>query len=150
MDALVQNGKTTREVLVARWADIGDKVVALAAEFPEERYEFRPVPEARSFGDQLRHVAFWNDYVGKTIRGEAASGDANELPRAAFPDKAAVVRAVRDSFDGVGAQLRGGKTAPGADDLDSLVSFIEHGGEHYGQLVVYYRLNGLVPPASRT
>jgi len=33
--------------------------------------------------------------------------------------------------------------------LDTLVSFIEHGGEHYGQLVMYYRLNGLVPPASR-
>jgi hypothetical protein len=146
----VQNGKTTRDVLAARWADIGDKVVALAEEFPAERYEYRPVPEVRSFGEQLRHVAFWNDYVGKTIRGEAASGDANELPREAYPDKQAVVRAVRESFDGVGAQLRAAEAAPGSGDLDSLVSFIEHGGEHYGQLVVYYRLSGLVPPASRT
>lgn len=144
-----QNGKAAKDVLIARWSEIGDKVVALAEEFPAERYDFTPVEGVRTFGDQLRHVAFWNAYVGKTLRREEADGAANELPREEFASKDAVVRALRGSFDEVGEALAGGKAAPDATDLDSLVSFIQHGGEHYGQLVVYYRLAGLVPPASR-
>ena len=144
-----QNGKATRDVLIARWSEIGDKVVALAEEFPAERYDFTPVAGVRAFGDQLRHVAFWNAYVGKTLRREEADGSANELPREEFASKESVVSALRGSFDEVGAALAQGEATPEAADLDSLVSFIEHGGEHYGQLVVYYRLAGLVPPASR-
>ncbi len=53
------------------------------------------------------------------------------------------------ALDDVGAALAQGEATPETADLDSLVGFIEHGGEHYGQLVVYYRLAGLVPPASR-
>ena len=34
-------------------------------------------------------------------------------------------------------------------DVDLAYGLIEHSGEHYGQIVVYYRLNGLVPPESR-
>jgi len=144
-----QNGKATRDVLIARWSEIGDKVVALAEEFPAERYEVSPVEGVRTFGDQLRHVAFWNAYVGKTLRREEADGAANELPREEYAGKDAVVRALRGSFDEVGEALAAGKTTPETADLDSLVSFIQHGAEHYGQLVVYYRLSGLVPPASR-
>jgi len=143
------NGKATRDVLAARWSEVGDKVVALAAEFPAAEYEFRPVDGVRSFGEQLRHVAFWNEYVAKTLRGEEADGSANELSRESAPTKDAVVSALRASFDGVGRQIAGGAPHTAVGDVDSLVSFIEHGGEHYGQLVVYYRLNGLVPPASR-
>lgn len=144
-----QNGKVTKDVLIARWSEIGDKVVALAEEFPAERYDFTPVEGVRTFGDQLRHVAFWNAYVGKTLRREEADGSANELPRDGYATKEAVVRALRGSFDEVSAELARGDTTPETADLDSLVSFIQHGGEHYGQLVVYYRLAGLVPPASR-
>jgi hypothetical protein len=52
-----------RDVLVTRWSEIGDKMVKLAEEFPDEHFDTRPVPEVRSFGDQIRHVAFWNRYV---------------------------------------------------------------------------------------
>lgn len=144
------NGNAMWEVLGARWADVGGKVVALAEEFPEREYEFRPVDGVRSFAEQLRHVAFWNAYVAKTLRGEEADGSANELDAASVPNKDAVVRALRQSFDEVGAALHNGGSAPQPSELDSLVSFIEHGGEHYGQLVLYYRLKGLVPPASRS
>ena len=92
-----QNGKATKDVLIARWAEMGDKEVARAEEFPAERYEVSPVEGVRSFGDQLRHVAFWNAYVGKTLRREEADGTANELPREQFASKDAVVRALRGS-----------------------------------------------------
>ena len=43
---------TYRDVLLKQWTDIGEKVVKMAEEFPEDKYEFRPVPGVRTFGDQ--------------------------------------------------------------------------------------------------
>ena len=140
---------TTRDVLLKHWGEIGEKVVQLAEQFPEEKYEFRPAPGVRTFGDQLRHVAFWNGYVAKSARGEKADGKLNELPKAQYATKAAVVKALKDSLAEATAQLKQGPATPTAKLTDLWVSFTEHSGEHYGQLVVYYRLNGIVPPASR-
>jgi uncharacterized damage-inducible protein DinB len=139
----------TRDVLVTRWSEIGDKMVKLAEEFPEDRYDARPVPEVRSFADQIRHVAFWNRYVQKTLRREEADGKANELPRASYPSKAKLVKVLRSTFDDVAREFAAMNGSASKADADTMVSFIEHGGEHYGQLVVYARLNGVVPPASQ-
>ena len=139
----------TRDMLVTRWSEIGDKIVKLAEEFPEDRYEAKPVPEIRSFADQLRHVAFWNRYVQKTLRREEADGQANELPQASYPTKSKLVKVLRSTFDDVAKEFRAMNGKANSTDEDTMVSFIEHGGEHYGQLVVYARLNGVVPPASR-
>lgn len=138
-----------RDVLITRWSEIGDKIVKLAEEFPEAKYDARPVAEVRSFADQLRHVAFWNRYVQKTLRREEADGQANELPRATYPTKAKVVKALRSSFDEVAKEFGAMNGKSSSTDADTMVSFIEHSGEHYGQLVVYARLNGVVPPASQ-
>jgi uncharacterized damage-inducible protein DinB len=140
-----------RDVLLARWAELGDKIVTMAEEFPQERYDTSPVPGVRSFADQLRHVAFWNVYVQKTLLSEAVNGDANELPRDEYPTRERIAAALRKSFDDVkGAFARNGNgNGPSEAACDTMVTFIEHNGEHYGQLAVYYRLNGLVPPASR-
>jgi len=138
-----------REVLATRWSETGDKLLGLAEEFPEDKYEFRPVGEVRSFADQLRHVAFWNDYAAKSLRHEAADGKANELARATHPTKAKIVAALRESFAAVGAELAKSDATPDAAKLSTAEAFIEHNCEHYGQLVVYCRLNGIVPPASR-
>ena len=140
---------TVRDVLLKQWSDIGEKVVKMAEEFPEDKYEFKPVAVVRSFGDQLRHVAFWNGFVAKSARGEKADGKQNELPKAQYPTKAAVVKALKDSLAEATALLKDGPATPSPKLTDLWVSFTEHSGEHYGQLVVYYRLNGLVPPASR-
>ena len=140
---------TTRDVLLKQWSDIGEKVVQLAEQFPEDKYEFRPVAGVRTFGDQLRHVAFWNGFVAKNARGEKADGKLNELPKAEYPTKAAVVKALKSSLAEATALLKQGPATPSAKLTDLWVSFTEHSGEHYGQLVVYYRLNGIVPPASR-
>ena len=138
-----------RDVLMTRWAEIGDKMVKLAEAFPEDRYDARPAPEVRSFADQLRHVAFWNRYVQKTLRREEADGQANELSPTAYPTKSKIVKVLRSTFEDVtkdfGAMNGGASNA----DADTMVSFIEHSGEHYGQLVMYARLNGIVPPATR-
>ena len=141
---------TTRDVLLRQWTEIGEKVVKLAEEFPEDKYEFRPVPGVRTFGDNLRHVAFWNGYVAKTARGDKVDAKQNELPKAEYATKAKIVAALKSSLADATAQLKNGPATPTPKLMELWVSFTEHSGEHYGQMVVYYRLNGLVPPASRT
>ena len=141
---------TLREVLLANWTDIGEKVVKLAEEFPEDKYDFRPVPEVRTFADQLRHVAFWNLFVQKTARGEKIDPAQNELPKAEYPTKAKIVAALKSTLADATAELKKEAESPIARRARLWITFTEHSGEHYGQLVVYYRLNGIVPPASRS
>ena len=140
------------KVLETRWTDIGDKLVALAESVPEESYEYRPVPEVRSFADQLRHVAFWNEYLRDTLRGDDADGTANEISPKAFPGRTEILPALRESFERVRAELAKGSGKRGAstdeERLDLAVSYVDHAAEHYGQLVVYARLCGVIPPAS--
>ena len=138
-----------RDILLKHWSEAGEKIVKMAEDFPEDKYEFTPNPAVRSFADNLRHVAFWNGFVAKNARGEKADGKQNELPKAQYATKAAVVKALKESLADATAQLKNGPASPDPKLLDLWVSFTEHSGEHYGQLVVYYRLNGLVPPASR-
>ena len=139
----------TRDILATRWTELGQKIVTLAEEYPAGQYNSRPADGVRNFAEQLRHIAFWNRYVEQTLLGRPADGDANELPAKEYSTKARIVTALRASFEDVSTRLG---RLPGTPDIataDQLLSFIEHNGEHYGQLVLYYRLNNLVPPASR-
>jgi hypothetical protein len=138
-----------RDSFLANWNEIGNKLVKLAEDFPEAKFDYKPVDEVRTFADVLRHVAFWNQWVTKTARGEKPDGSANELSKTDFDTKAKVVAALRSSVADGAAELKNQAATPGAREAGLWTSFIAHSGEHYGQLVVYYRLNGLVPPASR-
>lgn len=138
-----------RDVLLSGWNDVGAKFVALAEAFPEDKYDFRPNGDVRTFADVVRHVAFWNGWVAKTARGEKADGRQNELPKADYGTKAAIVAALESSLAEASAELKKHDATPTPRQAELWGSFISHTSEHYGQLVVYYRLNGLVPPASR-
>ncbi len=138
---------TTAHVLSARWSAAGAKLVELAEAFPAERYDVKPRAEVRSFAEQLRHVAFWNEWLGETLRGGQPDGEANQLPASKFRTKPQIVAALRDSFQAVTRALEAG-SANGAT-LETTLPILEHVGEHYGQMVLYCRLNSVVPPASR-
>ena len=135
------------QVLSARWSEAGAKFVALAEAFPAERYDLRPTEDVRSFAEQLRHVAFWNQWLSETLHGEQPDGSANELPAAELPGKPQILTALRGSFDGVARALESG-SANGAA-AETALPILEHVAEHYGQLAVYCRINGVIPPASR-
>jgi uncharacterized damage-inducible protein DinB len=141
--------ENTRDVLLAGWNDVGEKVLKLAEEFPAEKYDAKPVDTVRSFADVLRHVAFWNEYVAKSLRGQKPDGRQNELPKAQFASKAAIVAALKSSLADAASELKKAAATPEPRVTNLAMAFIGHSSEHYGQLVVYYRLNGLVPPASR-
>ena len=137
-------------MLIGRWEQTGAKLASLAQEFPEEKYETVPVAGVRTFGDVLRHVAFWNQYVAATARGNKTDDSANELPKSKYATKARVIAALTNSTADASAALRDLAGGLDAEKAAMAESFIEHTCEHYGQLVVYARWAGVVPPASRT
>ena len=147
------------KVLLDSWNDIGRKLIAMAEDMPEDKYDFKPNPAERGFAEQLLHASGANYYFINPVKGEKApEGDPK---RADYKTKAQVVDFVKKSFAD-GAALIQSKGDSGLSDTfidpfsknqvrfsDYAWGFIEHSGEHYGQLVVYYRVAGLVPPESR-
>lgn len=159
-DAAPKPAVSPSQALLDSWNEVGRKLIAMAEDFPEDKYDFRPVPAQRSFAEQLLHAANANYYFTNPAMG--LKPPAEEDPkRANYKTKAAVVEFVKKAFaDGAAAiKAKGDK---GLNDLmadpfanqqvrlsDMAWSLLEHSGEHYGQLVVYYRVSGLVPPESR-
>jgi uncharacterized damage-inducible protein DinB len=147
------------QAVLDQWNDIGRKLIAMAEDFPEDKYDFKPTPAQRSFAEQLLHAAGANYFFTNVVIGQKLpTGDPK---REDYKTKAEIAAFVKKAFaDGAAAiQAKGDK---GMSDLlvdpfahqqirvsDFAYGFIEHSGEHYGQLVVYYRLSGLVPPESR-
>src|SRR5437879_6825925 len=129
----------------------------MAEDFPEDKYDFKPTPAQRSFAEQLLHAAGASYYFTNPVMGQKPP--AGEDPkRDQYKTKADIVAFVKKSVaDGAAAiQSKGEKglttevvyfAHQKARVLDMAYGLIEHSGEHYGQLVVYYRLAGLVPPA---
>ena len=142
-----------------QWNGIGQKLIAMAEDFPEDKYDFKPTPEVRSFADTMLHVAGANLIYVAVAKGEKPGME--DLPRAQYKTKADVVNVLKKSFaDGAAVMKEKGEKGimekiknPFANEMTTLYSlamgFNEHSGEHYGQLVVYYRLSGMVPPESR-
>jgi len=150
MTTKLSKEQTLCNMFIERWELVAAKVADLAREYPEEKYETAPVAGVRTFAEVLRHVAFWNQYVADTARGNKADDSANELPAAKYATKARIITALTKSSDEAVAALREHDADFDAERALQAQSFIEHICEHYGQLVAYARLSGVVPPASRT
>ena len=147
------------KVVLDSWNEIGGKLIAMAEDFPEDKYDFKPTPAQRSFAEQLLHAAGANYFFIDPVIGKKPPA-AEDPKRDQYKSKADIVAFVKKSFaDGAAAlQSKGEKGLmtevvyfpnQKARVLDIAYGMIEHNGEHYGQLVVYYRLAGLVPPESR-
>lgn len=145
--------------LVKAWNQAGAKLVAMAEDFPEAKYDYRPTPEVRTFAEQLLHVAGSTYFFASLVKGEKPGEE--DLSREKYKTKAEVVAAVKKAVADGEAFIRNTAASgleqpvklPWAEKPVTARSLcfltIEHAGEHYGNLVVYYRLNGIVPPASR-
>jgi len=135
--------------LIERWEQVSRKFAELAEELPAEEFESAPVAGLRNCGDVVRHVAFWNHYVGASLLGRKVDASANQLSAAEYPTKTRTLDALRTSAIEVVAALRQHQAELTPKIVELLVTFVEHTSEHYGQLAVYGRLIGIVPPASR-
>jgi len=129
---------------------VNRRLLDMAKDFPEEKYNFRPTPEVRSFGEVILHAMAGNTYAAKVARGvPGADWEKEEVNPKDYHGKAQIVAAFQKSVDDATAELQKIPPEQFAKTLAPWLAVIEHSGEHYGQLVVYYRLNGIVPPESR-
>ena len=159
-EAAVKPPDSQSKVILDSWNDVGRKLIAMAEDFPEDKYDFKPTPAQRSFAEQLLHVAGANYFFTNPTMGQKPPA-AEDPKRDQYKTKADVVAFVKKSFaDGAAAIKAKGDKGMSDTFVDSFANqqvrvsdyaygFIEHCGEHYGQLVGYYRLAGLVPPESR-
>jgi uncharacterized damage-inducible protein DinB len=142
--------------LLEEWNDLGRRIIAIAEDMPEDKYDYKPKPEMRSWAGQVSHLAEGNYYFINPATGKPLPKEGPETP---VKTRAELVAKVKKSFqegaDLIKSQGDAGmaKTVDAGGQMmriDALAyDLIAHSNEHYGQIVVYYRLNGLVPPESR-
>jgi DinB superfamily len=145
------------------WNGIGNKLVAMAQDFPEDKYDFKVQKDERTFALNLLHAAALDFVLIRRISGSNVGpdfGEGDNPTRDAFKTKADVVKFVQEAVAD-GAKVIQQQGDAGLDNTSKFFGnrmahnsaiwafAIEHSAEHYGQLVVYYRANNLVPPDSR-
>ncbi len=158
-----QPARSRAEETLERWNDIGNKLIAMAQDFPEDKYDYKLQKDQRTFALNLLHAAALDFVLIRRISGSNIGpdfGEGDNPTRDAFKTKADIVKFVQDAV-AAGAKVIQQQGDAGLDNTtkffgnrlahnSSIWMFaIEHSGEHYGQLVVYYRANNLVPPDSR-
>jgi len=150
------------------YGDYAKKNLLAAAErMPESGYSFRPVEGVRTFAELLGHIADAQYLFCSSARSEESPRPGAEGPGRSSASaiektaktKAEVSRALAESFaycDGVFAKLTdaglaGGRKLIGRDQTLATVSTLAvvHLAEHYGQVTVYLRLRGIVPPSTQ-
>lgn len=130
-------------------------ILTLAAEMmPEETYDFRPTEDVRTFGEIVGHVADSQYAFCSVVRGE--EGPAREAPDPR--SRAAMLSALEEAFAYCGAAYDGLTETSATETvtfqggptprLGVLTVNQIHTIEHYGNLVTYLRMNGIVPPTS--
>jgi hypothetical protein len=149
--------------MLKAWNQIGNKLVAMAQDFPEDKYDFKLQKDERTFAQNLLHAAALDFVLIRRISGSNLGpdfGEGDNPSRDVFKTKADVVKFVQEAVAD-GARVIQQQGDAGLDKTSKFfgnrlahnssvwMSAIEHSGEHYGQLVVYYRANNLVPPDSR-
>jgi uncharacterized damage-inducible protein DinB len=142
---------------IKEWEGQKATLVKIAEAMPENKYSFKPTPAQRDFGAHVMHIAQINMMVLKTLGAKAPAPTINE--KAAT--KADMIKAMSESFDYGTAILNeqtdqtmaGAIQGPpwmGPSTRARIFAFlIGHTQDTYGQMVVYLRLNGGVPPASQ-
>ena len=155
--------RSRSDEMLDRWNDIGNKLVAMAKDFPEDKYDFKVQKDQRTFALNLLHAAALDFVLLRRVSGSNVGpdfGEGDNPSRDVFKTKADVVKFVQEAVAD-GAQVIQQQGDAGLDNTSKFLGnrlahnstiwtvAIEHSGEHYGQLVAYYRANNLVPPDSR-
>lgn len=142
---------------------VSGQVISAAEAMPAEKYDFAPNGQGdfkgvRSFGDQVRHLAQANYGL---IHGWGVAGEIDPKTLDSLKTKDELVKALRDSFayeqaainsitpENAFVSIPGPKFAQPVTRVSAVTFAMAHAMDHYGQLVEYLRMNGIIPPASR-
>ncbi len=134
---------------------VSGAVIGAAQKMPEENYSFKPAPEVRSFGQIIGHVADASYMFCSMALGEANPNKGIEKTKTS---KADLVAALKDavaycnkSFDSM-TDTKGSQMVKFMNyDIAKLTLYTintAHTDEHYGNMVTYLRMKGIVPPTS--
>jgi uncharacterized damage-inducible protein DinB len=142
----------------AMHATIRRNLAEAADAVPADEYAFKPTPDVRSFGELVGHVANANFFFCSQAKGEKSPATGNYEKTT---DRAALIKALNDSLkycdevysatsDANFSQVMTmtGQGNPQASRGSVLVFNTAHNNEHYGNMVVYMRLKGHVPPST--
>jgi uncharacterized damage-inducible protein DinB len=163
-----QKPPTFASILEANYGAVEQQVVSAAEAMPEDKYSFAPTngefKGVRTFAEEVKHIAFANHLyfgplVGETFDVEHIEAEANGPE--SIKTKAEIVQYLKDSF-ALGHRAMATFTAenlvtplpkPVFPFLSTRLAIADiatwHPMDHYGQMVEYLRMNGIIPPASR-
>jgi uncharacterized damage-inducible protein DinB len=137
----------------ATWESTRNLVIGIVEVMPEDKYDFKPTPSVRSFRENVIHLVAENYLFFGRVAGENLGNPAQNLK-----SRDELLKALRESYD-YGAKVWAGLTEEKALEMievrgqkvqrwSAILGAIQDNMNHYGNLVVYARLNGLVPPRS--
>ncbi len=132
-------------------------LVAAAEEMPAGKYGFKPTPAQMSFGDVIAHLSEGNDYLCSTVAGVTAP-KRSELKGGA--PKGKLVPRLKETFQFCESALakvddsKLGQKLPFFGDRqlsrsEVMFATAQDWADHYSQLAIYLRLNGLLPPTAK-
>jgi uncharacterized damage-inducible protein DinB len=154
------SGNQVAQSVRQAWDDAKRNITESGDQMPEEHYGFQPTKDVRTFGQILAHIAGANYVFCSAAKGEK-SPFAEEAFEKSTTTRAGIIKALAASMTycdgayavGTDAQLAGAVDLPfGAGKgprIRALLGNIGHLNEHYGNLVTYFRMKGIVPPSSR-
>jgi len=138
------------------WNSVKRYVISSAEKMPEAGYGFKPTPEVRSFGELIGHLANEHYLLCSPLKGEK-----NPMADVDFEKKTAkadVVKAINDSYAYCDAAYATVKDEPKMltavsetrrdTPFRSMLLNVTHDNEHYGNMITYLRMKGIVPPSS--
>jgi uncharacterized damage-inducible protein DinB len=161
VSARPQGGATAsiQAEMLKDWSDLKETLMKIANEMPADGYSFKPTPPQETFGRRVVHIAVGGNRFLELLGGKNIPPPKVDAERAAMTKETAI-KALADSFD-YGTAILKEQTdqtmlqtvnAPflGASSRARIFTFvIGHSWDLYGQLAVYLRLQGHVPPASQ-
>ncbi|MSO19978.1 MAG: DinB family protein [Acidobacteria bacterium] len=147
--------------LRAQYETTSSLMLGMVEGIPEDKYDFKPTPEVRSFREQMQHVIAENtNYLN--LMNQQPTGDQARF--AAIKTKAQIVAALKESIENIKKSLATMTDETGAQVIaippdapagirgstrprwSVIMAVLLDNMDHYGNLVVYARLNGITPP----
>ena len=156
--------KSIMESINVTWGDEQKDFIDLADAMPDDKWNFKPTngefKDVRTFAEQVKHVACANEGFAKEMQGQAPPEGCDKGGPNAAKTKAELMDYLRASFQMLDEQINGideknqmkpvdGPYGGPNTRIGMAVLAAWHVADHYGQLVEYARMNGIVPPASR-
>jgi uncharacterized damage-inducible protein DinB len=159
-EAMQKPGSPSQELVMAIQFN-GKALLDIADDkmYPDAKLDYKPMPDMRSFAEQLLHAAKANQMFVDFINGKTP--DIGDLKRSDYKTRADIVAVLKKSIDDLAdatkkmgdkglAKPRTLPFLPMPVTTGTVIGMaVGHMSEHYGQLVVYERLNKVTPPATR-